>query len=323
MNERVSATPSFSQVTAVLAADPTTNVYMAFSNPRSGFRHRLYRLAMKEELATRFLTSTRNFVGGLNGELESNDLSLQPYDASTEAAQDELEWINAEEVDILNKSIDLLSSGAAIETLDSKSDLPGRPIFSVVSITAIDGKSAVNLFQPFTLAHELSHRGIVASLFDGAFSSIEEKIFLFEDKWSVIAIGDQAFIVARPGFERMFDLGKAVLGRKESITKSILSVIPLVDSSPFVTYCSKRQRVLQKLEMISKRDYFKNIDINRIKLAISEGKLLIDIVENEGKFQLVCTKDNAKDIIDLLNDDILRSLGISDQKYRVRSKRQF
>ncbi|WP_324134239.1 Kiwa anti-phage protein KwaB-like domain-containing protein [Bosea sp. (in: a-proteobacteria)] len=323
MNDQTSAAPNFADVAAVIAADPIANVYMAFSNPRSGFQFRLYRIAMKDDLAERFLTSTRKFVDGLAGELALNDLSLHPYDASTEASYDELEWIKNEEVELLTLSNGQINSGAAIETLDTKGELPGRPIFSIVSLTAIDGKQIVNLFQPFTLAHELSHRGIVASFFDGAFNAIDQKVFLFEDKWAVISFRDDAFVVARAGFERMFDLGKSVLKRKETITKAILDVIPLADAGPFIAYCSKRQRVLQKLEMISRRQYFQSIDIERIKSAISAGNLPIKVNEKDGQFEIVCTKENAKDIVDLLNDDILRSLGISDQKYRVRSKRQF
>jgi len=322
MNERTIAVPNFSEATAILAADPIANVYVAFSNPKAGFRCRLYRLAMKQELADRFVRSAWTFLDGLNSELAAGDLSFQPYDPSTEAAHDEVEWVRVEEIDILAGSVEALSSGAAIETLNTKGELPGKPIFSVVSLTAIDEKNCVNMFQPFTMAHELSHRGIVAALFDGAFNAIEEKIFLFEDKWSVLSIGDHAFVIARPGFERMFDLGKAVLSRKDAITKAIVDVVPLVDPAPFIAYCAARQRVLQKLEMISRRSYFKGIDISRIKAAITLGNLTIEVVEAEGKISLVCTKDNVKDIVDLLNDDILRSLGISDQNYRVRSKRQ-
>ncbi len=320
MSNQESLEPDFNRVEAAVDGDPGVNVFMAYSDLKIGLKNRLYRLPLQDKLAVRFRDEGVAFVRNV-GKALREDLELHKFDPSTEATRDQIEWTPVAEVAALAEAEKALATPAAIETLNPDNPPPGKPVFTVVTLTAFDHKTAVHLFQPSTSAREITRRGIVISWFDNAFADVVEKTFLFDDAWPVIVNGGHAYSLRRTAFERMFDLGRAVLERKDAITKAIIDVIPLDDAAPFLAYCATRLRVLQKLEMVARRPYFSELTIDKIARAIASAQLAIELEGEGDKRRLVCSRKSVSDIVKLLNDDFLVSLGISDQAYRVTAKR--
>jgi Domain of unknown function (DUF4868) len=248
--------------------------------------------------------------------------SLKELDPVYKPETDEVEWVEADSVAPIRLALDRYSNLGPLQPFQPADRAYIRRLqFWVCILTGAEGRRAY-FFRAFSAASELRRkRGAALVSRDGAFTKVEEQVFLFDDSVDCLVFGDYLFVLRKSDYRRIFDQLEAVRQRARVAAAALHAKVPIANFDEFAEACSTQAAMADKLIAVQSRDYFDRLSYEMLRPVIEEFQLKIAVETRGGTPHLVfqTQPEQRWRILRLVDDDFLKS-SMTDHRYEVNSK---
>jgi hypothetical protein len=248
--------------------------------------------------------------------------SLKELDPVYKPESHEIEWSEASDVQAIELARDRYANLGPFTPFQAADEsYVRRLLFWVCVLTGSGGRRAF-FFRAFSSAAELRRKPFTALVNrDGAFTKVDEHIFLFDDKIDCVVFGDYLFVLRKKDYRRIFDQLEAVRREAKAAARELHAKVPIANFDEFANACATQAGMADKLLAIRKRDYFNLLSYEMLEPVIEEFSLRIPVEDRNGSPHLVFRSEPAHRwrILRLVDDDYLKS-SMTNHKYEVNSK---
>lgn len=248
--------------------------------------------------------------------------SLKQLDPVYKPESREVEWSEVADVQAIELARDRYTNLGPLSPFHTADDgYVQRLLFWVCVLTGTDDRRAF-FFRAFSSKAELKRRAGAALVNkDGAFTKVDERIFLFDDRVDCVVFGDYLFVLRKNDYRRVFDQLEAVRQEARAAARDLHAKVPIANFDEFTDACASQAGMADKLVSIRKRDYFDDLCYEMLEPVMEEFSLRIGIEQRNGSPHLVFRSEPAHRwrILRLMDDDYLKS-SMTNHKYEVNSK---
>lgn len=245
---------------------------------------------------------------------------LRPLDILYKPEEREVEYRALTEADPVQLALDSLENLAPAEAFDpSDASVVSGLRYSTIVLTRDDGERAY-FFRIFTAANELRQKPWAALILrDGAYSEVEEQIFLFSEQVDCFVFKGLIFVLNKNNYRKIFGLFERIRKEAGQAADALNAVVPISNFEEFRTACCSQTTMADKVIEVSKRDYFALLSVSKLKPIIDEFELNVELDEDEESLVFDPRPGGRWHILRLVDDDYLRS-SLTDHRYEVNSK---
>jgi len=300
-------------LTRMLAREETTNVVVV-AHPDDGLI--VQRLTLSDELATAFYRIARNAVIDTDDEVE-----LLPYDAGFKLDSHQRFFLELDEHPAVREQLEQISAIQLAEQFAEDDEIIDSLRFYGIAISTTTQGDALFLRQ-YDRKRELTRKGGIAAVFgSGAYTRMEDNVFLFDSRIDCYAW--QGFLIINnvAAFERIFNFIAELQAKADDTLDIILQRVPIANADAFRTACKGQIQMVAKLMQIASKPYFADISMESIQRTITDFRLQVEFRDVGGQPHMVFDQSlkTRWTILKLLDDNYLGST-MTNLKYEVNSK---
>lgn len=246
--------------------------------------------------------------------------NLRPLDILYKPEEREVEYQDLDEIEPVKLALAPLDNLAPVEAFSpTDTDVVNGLRYSAVVLTGSDGQRAY-FFRVFTAANELTRKPWAALVLrDGAYSEVEEQVFLFSEQVDCFVFKETVFVVNKNNYRKIFDLLERIQKEAGKAADALNKVVPIINFDEFKSACRSQTTMADKVIEVSKRDYFSSLSVPKLKPIIDEFGLNVDLDEDGERLIFDPRPAGRWHILRLVDDDYLRS-SLTDHRYEVNSK---
>jgi len=260
----------------------------------------------------------------------SGDLALYNYDAGGKLDDDEIEHLDfsAPEYESILKQIEPLQSLPDIGTFqEDEPEFVSGLRFYVIKIQFIHDHEPVYFFRSYAVKNLLSKSRFLPAIWRGQneYDVIDEPVLLFDKHIDCMSRGSSMFILHKENFHHIFRLLEEVMKTAKHALNLIKVRVPIKNFDTFALHCERHPQKMAKLKNISKKPYFKDLTIDKIKKVINKmnkddlGQEFMRALDYEQ--MLLYDEKKPWMLLKLLDDDYLWS-EMTELGYEVDGKRE-
>lgn len=241
----------------------------------------------------------------------------KPYDPGDE--QNDAPYLTVQDQEIFDTEVvDVLQAGASLD-LATDADLHRRLAFYAVLLgNGIDDRSKfVKAQSPVKLA-----RKTLYGFFDDALRRVDYPLLALSPGFDVVITPNGTWALNQSAFERLFKDTEIVTGKVGEWVQQISEHVPISAGcqESFSTALRSNSYLRRKVQSIIRQEYFKKLTTDELKATMTRRGLNPDEIMPNG--ELVLTKDNQKNVLNLLNDDLFTGDFSKDQYAAGRKERR-
>jgi hypothetical protein len=280
----------------------------------------LHRLQLSTALAGSFLLTAADTLRELHRDITNGNRTLETYDAGNVPDKHEVEFHTPPAGSTPDAVIKALGTLQQLPVFDGKATTINKLVFHVIAIQRT-GQPTIYLFRKYSKTKELGRSKKLVTLFsDGAFDTITEPVFIFDDMVDCIAVGSQMLIINKDNYHRIFQFFSAAVQHAQQTLTQIRSAVPIDNAAQFEADCKGNALILVRLRGIAERNYFSSLTLATLEKKIKADGLPIQVSGTGKNKKLVYDPQHRWKFLRLLDDGFLNS-DMTGQKYEVTGKR--
>lgn len=278
------------------------------------------RLQISDDLIDDFREVAASVIQKRKNADDDGDLVLHPYDAGTNLASHEVEYVDLSQHSSIADQIASLSSLTGLAVFNVADDFVAGLRFYVIVVQPT-GSEPIYCFRSYSPKKELGRSPVFAALFaKGQFDRVREPLFLFDQHIDCISRGGLMFIFSKDKFQKIFRFFEMVLNAAKVTLKKIRARVPISNFDEFEKACEGHLQKLAKLKNIADKPYLDKLTMADMKKVIKAHRLSVQTTGKGKNESLVFDPADKWAILHLLDDDYLDSL-MTGQHYEAPGKR--
>jgi hypothetical protein len=222
------------------------------------------------------------------------------YDPDDE--QNDAPYLTVERDELFDTEVlEVLSTGASLQEATEEELKRRRNVFyALLWGNSVDNRTAfIKAGNPIKLAQK--------SLFgflDNSLQKISYPLFGISPDFDIVLTADGVWTLSQPAFERLFKDTQVVAGKITQWVDELSNHLPIADESKstFATSMKTNTYLRRKVQSLLQKDYLQTLTPETLRKIMLTRGLDPDVLMPEG--ELVLNKDNQKDVLNLLNDDL-------------------
>jgi hypothetical protein len=284
---------------------------------------RIEQLQLTDELTKEFENAAKKAIQKYSRMGDGGELNLRPYDAGSKPEGHEVEFLDLDEHESVEKQVDSLASPGQIPVFKVDEAFVSGLRFYAIIFQCTNGKP-LYFFRNYTPKKELSRSSLFAAMFDeGTFDRIKEPVFLFDHGIDCVSRDGAMYVFSKHNFEKIFQFFELIAITAAQTLATIKTHVPIANFHELETACAGHLQMQAKLKNIAGKPYLKKMKMSDIKKVLQHFPSLgLKTIQKNGKEMLVFDPKDKWALLRLLDDDYLDSV-LTGEKYEVTGKRPF